>query len=259
MASLSKRPDKEIAPHPPLKGYYEPERQRQDFLNNLFNEFAQDYDWIHKIASFGSSMWHRSRALRKAGLCEGMRMLDIACGTGPVIQCAHQIVGSSGWIVGLDPSTGMLREITRKGLSANLTQGVAEHLPFQDKSFDFITMGYAIRHVQDLHATFEEYFRVLKPGGILLILEISRPSSGIHFYITKFYFKKIVPWIAWIRSRKTDALILMRYFWDTVEYCVPPDMILNTMQEVGFAQTSLSEELGGLIKDFRAVKNVATY
>jgi demethylmenaquinone methyltransferase/2-methoxy-6-polyprenyl-1,4-benzoquinol methylase len=132
MSSFVKIPNKEIAPHPPLKGYYDPDRQRQDFLKNLFNQFAQDYDWIHRVASLGTSMWHRRKALRQAGLREGMSLLDVACGTGPVIQCARKIVGPSGNIAGLDPSVGMMREIKRKGLSAHLTQGMAEHLPFPD-------------------------------------------------------------------------------------------------------------------------------
>ena len=254
MDSLSKTHDKEIAPHPPLKGYYAPYSQRQDFLNDLFDEFASDYDWIHKVASLGSSMWHRARALRKAGLREGMTLLDVACGTGPVIQCGRKIVGPSGTIVGIDPSTGMLHEIIGKGLAAKLTQGMAEHLPFQDSSFDFVSMGYAIRHVQDLHTTFSEYLRVLRPGGILLVLEISRPNSTMQYYLTRLYFKKIVPWITWMGSRKRGALTLMRYFWDTVDHCVPPNMILDTMHSVGFTQTTLSQELGGLIRDFRAVK-----
>ena len=254
VASSSKLKTKEIAPHPPLKGYYI-NRARQDFLNELFDEFASDYDWIHKIASFGSSMWHRSRALRKAGLREGMSLLDVACGTGPVIQCARRIVGPSGCIVGLDPSIGMLKEITRKGLSAKLSQGIAEHLPFQDNTFNFISMGYAIRHVEDLHGTFAEYFRVLKPEGILVILEISRPRSRILFQISKFYFKRIAPWITRFATRKPHGKTLMRYFWDTVEHCVPPSIILETMKAEGFTKTSVSQELGGLIKDFRGVKN----
>ena len=250
---ISNAPKTEVAPHLPLKGYY-PNRSRQDFLNTLFDECSSDYDWIHKVASFGSSMWHRARALRKAGLCEGMHLLDVACGTGPVIQCARPLVGPSGTIVGLDPSAGMMQEIRRKGLSASLTQGLAERLPFRGASFDFVTMGYAIRHVPDLQATFAEYFRVLKPGGVLLVLEISRPRAPIPFYMTKAYFKKIVPWIVWLGTRKAEAITLMRYFWDTVEFCVPPNLIVEAMEAVGFTQSTVSEELGGLIKDFRAVK-----
>lgn len=250
---ISNAPKTEVAPHPPLKEYYL-NRSRQDFLNTLFDESSSDYDWIHKVASFGSSMWHRARALRKAGLCEDMYLLDVACGTGSVIQCAQPLVGPSGTIVGLDPSVGMMQEIRRKGLSASLTQGLAEHLPFRDASFDFVTMGYAIRHVPDLRATFAEFFRVLKPGGTLLVLEISRPRSRIPFYLTRIYFKNIVPWIAWLGTRKADALTLMRYFWDTVEFCVPPNLIVEAMEAVGFTQSTVSEQLGGLIKDFRAVK-----
>ena len=92
-------------------------------------------------------------------------------------QCALGLVGSTGYVVGLDPSAGMLHE-ARKGPCRNLIQGVGEELPFPDASFDFLSMGYALRHVSDLHVAFREYRRVLRPGGIVLLLEVSRPRSA---------------------------------------------------------------------------------
>ena len=255
MPPISEFQNKGIAPHPPLKAYYATDKERQDFLNHLFNRLASDYDWIHRVASFGTSMWHRRRALRLAGLREGMSLLDVACGTGPVIECARRIVGPSGNLTGLDPSHGMMREILRKGLPSHLTQGIAEHLPFRDNSFDFVTMGYALRHVSELQHTFSEFLRVLKPGGIVLILELSRPHPGVIFHFSKFLLKTVVPRLAHIKTRNHQAHTLMRYYWDTIENCVSPTSIIKAMETAGFADSRVSEMVGGLIRDYIAFKS----
>ena len=103
-----------------------------------------------------------------------MSLLDIACGTGVLAAHAQSIVGVRGFVVGLDPSPGMLREARGRGV-LKLVRGVAESLPLESERFDLLSMGYALRHVSDLRATFGEYRRVLRPGGKVLILEISRP------------------------------------------------------------------------------------
>jgi demethylmenaquinone methyltransferase/2-methoxy-6-polyprenyl-1,4-benzoquinol methylase len=110
----------------------------------------------------------------------------------------------------------------------------AGRLPFADNSFDFLSMGYALRHVDDLNSTFEEYFRVLKPGGTVLILELTQPESAIGRKFVKFYLRQIVPKIAYLGSRSKDAETLMTYFWDTIENCVSPDTILAAMSQSGF-------------------------
>ena len=163
------------APHPALTDYYATAEQRQGILAHLFDQVAPDYNWISQLLSFGSGNRHRKNTLQRAGLKRGMKVLDVACGPGTVGRCALTLVGPNGGVVGLDPSTGMLKEAKKNSLLC-LTQSLAEFLPFQEATFDFVTMGYALRHVSDLRHTFNEFFRVLKPGGIMLILEISRPT-----------------------------------------------------------------------------------
>lgn len=186
-----KTPLLQIPPHPTLHEYYEANESRQGFLNDLFNRTAYQYRNIEKATGFGSGLWYRRKALREAGLASGMRVLDVACGPGLVTQGAMDLVGPSGFVVGLDPSTGMLRE-ARNAACPCLVQSVGESLPFQNGSFDFLSMGYALRHVPDLETAFREYSRVLKPGGIVLLLEISRPKSAALFWLSRLYLKNVL-------------------------------------------------------------------
>ena len=242
------------APHPVLEEYYQAEYQRRGVLTSLFDHVAPDYDWISQVMSFGSGKWHREKTLRRLGLRRGMKVLDVACGPGTVGRCANNIVGPTGQVVGVDPSTGMLREARRR-TGLHVTQGIAEHLPFQQSVFDFVTMGYALRHVSDLPLTFKEYLRILKPGGKLLILEISRPRSAVQFRLAKFFFTRVVPRCAQIKTGSQRAGTLMRYFWETIEHCVSPDQIMSAMAEAGFVQSGVSEFAGGLIRDYTASKS----
>ena len=131
------------------------------------------------------------KALREAGLKAGMHMLDVACGPALVAPCARDVVGPSGRVIGLDPSIGMLRE-AQKGPCRNIVRGIGEQLPFPDASFDFLSMGYALRHVSDLKTAFSEYRRVLKPGGIVLLLDICRPRSALLLSMSRFYIKTVL-------------------------------------------------------------------
>jgi demethylmenaquinone methyltransferase/2-methoxy-6-polyprenyl-1,4-benzoquinol methylase len=230
-------------PHATLTQYYPDEPGRRKFVSWLFDETAHHYDWIIRVMSFGSGTWYRGDALGRAGLGPGMRLLDVACGTGPVAEAALKIVGAEGRVVGLDPSAGMLRE-TRARLQVPLVQGTAEGLPIAAGSFDMVSMGYALRHVADLDATFAEYRRVLKPGGRVLILEWTRPRSRAGLAATRLYLKHLVPAIARLGTGDRDAQLLMRYFWDTIENCVPPETILAALARAGFAEVKRNAVFG---------------
>ncbi len=246
-------PDKPIAPHPQLTQYYRQVEERQGFLNELFNRTAYQYRNIDKATGFGSGLWYRKKALQLAGLKPGMKVLDVACGPGLVTQCALELVGPSGSVVGLDPSIGMLRE-AQKGACHNLVRGVGEHLPFPDGHFDFVSMGYALRHVPDLRGAFAEYRRVLKPGGIVLLLEISRPRSALLFHLSRFYIKSLLGVAFMAGTGNQDMKTLMAYWWETTEQCVPPETIIDTLKAVEFQSCTVREWFSGLLRDYRAVK-----
>ncbi len=223
-----------VAPHPPLQKYYCGESQRRGFVTALFDRTAPHYDWINRIMSLGSGMRYRRDALRRAGLAPGLSVLDVAIGTGLVARAAGDILGDGGHVTGVDLSMGMLAE-ARKNLPITLVQGVAERLPLADACADFVTMGYALRHVTDLESTFREYLRVLKPGGTLLILELTRPATDSAAYrFTRFYLHTVVPLLARLGAGGSDTRTLMEYFWDSVDQCVPPATILAALAGSGF-------------------------
>jgi demethylmenaquinone methyltransferase/2-methoxy-6-polyprenyl-1,4-benzoquinol methylase len=179
-------------------------------------------------------------------------LLDVACGTGLVATAAAQILGSAAAITCLDPSKGML-EVARSKLAARFVLGRAEQLPFDDNAFNFLTMGYALRHVTTLEEAFNEYRRVLKPGGKLLILEATKPADRLGGFLFKIYFGKIYPFLTQVFTRSRDAREMMVYFWETMDACVPPAAVLQALTAAGFSDVKRTRLLG-LFSEYSASK-----
>jgi len=241
-----------IPPHPILRDYYADETARQACILQLFNASAQYYDRINQLMSFGTGYRYRRQALLRAGLTDSMSLLDVGCGTGVLAGYASHIVGPLGWVVALDPSSSMLYEALQSRVRC-VVQGVGEHLPFVDNSFDMLSMGYALRHVPDLHMTFSEYQRVLKPGGVVLLLEITPPQSRLLYLLLKLYLKFIVPAMVMLYTHHRETQVLLSYNWDTVERCVPPGMIMEVLRCVGFEQVQC-HVMYGVFSEYTAKK-----
>lgn len=232
-----------LAPHPTLRSYYGTDQDKAAFVRKLFDSSAVHYDLIERRMALGSGPWYRRQALSRAGLAPGMRMLDVAIGTGLVAREAVTILGGADGLVGLDPSAGMLQE-ARRNLGVQAALGLGEQLPFRDESFDFLSMGYALRHLGDLAGPFREFCRVLRPGGIVCILEWTRPAGRVRRGLLRFYLHRVVPALTRLTTRNRNAALLMRYFWDTIEACVPPERILEAMEEAGLAEVNRTVVLG---------------
>ena len=241
-----------LPPHPHLDRYYDSETKRPRVVSDMFDEGAPYYEWICNVMSFGTGERYRRQALRDAGLEPGMRVLDVATGTGLVLRSASDIAGPSGCAIGLDPSGGMLRQC-RKRCRTSLVQGRGEDLPFPSASFDMVSMGYGLRHVADLRALFAEYERVLNPNGRLLVLEITRPQSAIGRWLNRLYLSSVVPGLTRIGTRAPGATLMMEYFWDTIETCVPPDVILGALRDGGFADAT-RRVTGGVLSEYVGTK-----
>jgi demethylmenaquinone methyltransferase/2-methoxy-6-polyprenyl-1,4-benzoquinol methylase len=241
-----------VAPHPLLKSYYADEPGRKRRVNEMFDSSAPHYDWITGAMSFGTGRWYRGDVLRRHGVTTGTRLLDVGSGTGVIAALAQDMVGPSGVVVAVDPSEGMLAEARKAGVR-DTRVGRGEQLPVGDAEFDILTMGYALRHVEDLVVTFREYLRALRPGGRVLLLEITRPEGRVQYNMLKFYLKHVVPAVTRIVRRSPDAQKLMRYYWDTIEACVPPAAILAALESAGFKDVK-RHVLNGMFSEYSAFK-----
>jgi demethylmenaquinone methyltransferase / 2-methoxy-6-polyprenyl-1,4-benzoquinol methylase len=221
-----------VPPHTPLRSYYGRDEDRSRYVVDLFNRTARYYDTIEGLF-LGGGRLYRKLSMRFNGLGKGMKVLDVAMGTGAVARGAVQLVGDEGLVIGCDPSPGMIAE-ARKHFHGPVSRGIAEQLPFQSNTFDFVTMGIALRHVADLRAAFREYLRVLKPGGRVWILESHVPESKIGHSLTRFVWARLIPGLTLMSTRSQDAKLLMDFYWDTVEKCVPPATIVSAMRDAGF-------------------------
>lgn len=242
--------DHATLPHPTLPRYYGSEADKGSFVRSIFNRTARDYDRVERFMALGSGPWYRRQALVRAGLSPGMRVLDVAVGTGLVAREAVRIAGDPALVTGLDPSIGMLAE-ARRALPINAILATAEDMPLDDGRFDFVSMGYALRHMSDLSIAFGQFYRVLKPGGRLCILEITRPRTAIHRAAVKAYMRFVVPTLTRLTTRCADSQRLWQYYWDTIETCVPVETVSAELTRAGFSDVTHHFELG-LFSEFRA-------
>lgn len=241
-----------MTPHPTLTDRYASPEAKPAFVNRLFDKGAKYYDGITNWGFLHSGSFYRRWVQKRHGLKPGHHVLDVACGTGLVAVGAAEILGSAENITCLDPSAGMLAE-ARKKLAATFVQGRAEALPFPDNSFDFLTMGYALRHVMDLEQTFAEYRRVLRPGGKVLILEVTKPAGAVGNFFFRLYFGRIYPALTQLFTRSRDAREMMAYYWETMDACVPPANVLAAMRTAGFAEVK-GKHLSGMFSEYTAVR-----
>ena len=239
-------------PHAPLPSYYRSgdAAAREAFIRSTFDDTAVDYDRLEKILGLGSGSWYRRQALLRAGLKPGRKVVDVGMGTGLVSRQILKITGEPQNLVGVDPSPGMMDQ-AHFDQPVECRIGRAEEIPVPTGSADFLVMGYALRHIADFAAAAAEFRRVLKPGGRLLVLEITRPEGRVAEFLLKAYMRGMVPTIARLVSRSPTTPMLWRYYWDTIEACVPPAEVMQTLRNVGLVDVERYVELG-IFSEYRA-------
>lgn len=232
--------------------YYDGPEAKQQFLREIFDRTAPVYEAIARWGWFGTGDMYRRDALRRAGLQPHMRAIDVASGTGPTARALLQVVGSPDRVVCVEPSAGMIAE-SRKRLPCLHHQSTAERLPVPDESFDFLTMGYALRHVDDLDATFCEFRRVLKPGGKALILDVTVPDGALGRLLFTLYFKHVLPGATLLLSRDRAAYRLMKYYWETMRQMTGREEVAQIMRAAGFRSVVHRVRLG-CFSEYEAVR-----
>lgn len=235
-----------------IGAYYANPDRRPGPVRAFFNRAARHYNLINQIFSLGSGAWYRRSCLRKAGIAPGMTVIDVAVGTGLLAREARRLMRGEGVLIGIDLSESMLA-VAQKTLGIPLVQGTAEALPLAAGIADIVTMGYALRHVSSIEETLAEARRVLRPGGRLVLLEISPPTTRLAKCLTGLFVGGILPLVSLLVARDRQARRLMSYHWQTISAYAPVEAVLHMIRQSGFEQEGCASELD-LFRFFSARK-----
>lgn len=200
----------------------------------MFDAIAGRYDLLNRVLSLGIDQRWRRETVRALALRAGARVLDLATGTADLAILLAKL-HPDGTVTGLDPSRNMLA-VGRKKLSAQrldgritLLEGDAEHLPFEDRCFDGVTMAFGIRNVSDRVQALREMARVTRPEGRVCILELAEPRHGPMAALARFHIHTVVPWLGAILSGAREY----RYLQRSIAAFPPPEAFAETMRSAG--------------------------
>lgn len=231
---------------------------KEQAVQRMFSSIAKRYDLNNSLLSLGLHHQWKRAAVAAAGLREGDRALDLCTGTADLaIQMAHE-VGPSGRVIGLDFNEAMLeigkRKVTQAGLSERitLTLGNALSLQFQDRSFDAATVAFGVRNVADLDLVFREAWRVLKPGGRVVCLEFSRPTSTIFRWLYHLYSFWFLPYLGGIVSG--DRTGVYHYLPASIREFPDQESLAQLMREAEFEAVWYRNLTGGIVAIHVGVK-----
>lgn len=206
---------------------------KASYVESKFTSIAERYDLFNDITTQGMHRYWKRYLVKKAGLKRGDCALDICCGTGDITQLLQKSVTDEGNVVGLDFSSGMLSVATsrEKNKDGRFIQGDATVLPVSSSTQNAVTVGFGLRNLVDIPACLKEVFRVLKPGGRFVCLDMGKVKVPIVKDVFDFYFFKVVPRIGKLLYPGED---MFDYFPEsTVEY-PSQDRLAEMLASAGF-------------------------
>jgi demethylmenaquinone methyltransferase/2-methoxy-6-polyprenyl-1,4-benzoquinol methylase len=216
---------------------------KKEQVADMFNNIAFRYDFLNRFLSAGIDINWRKKAIKELASLQPKIILDVATGTADVALLTQKMLKPAK-IIGIDISAGML-EIGRKKIAAAnlqetiaLTEADSATIPFTDNYFDAITVAFGVRNFQHLEKGIAEMYRVLKPGGKLVVLEFSKPTTTGFKQFYNLYMDLITPSIGKIFSKNKEAYA---YLNKSVQAFPEGFTFLNIMNEAGFTQTYLKK------------------
>lgn len=226
-----------------------PREQKATHVRDVFDSVAGRYDIMNDLMSGGLHRLWKRFTIGEANVRRGQTVLDLAGGTGDLAKRFLGQVGSSGRVVLADINQAMLVEGRRRlidaGAGGNLwiAQVDAENLPFADDSFDCITIAFGLRNVTDQQAALDSMFRVLKPGGKLLILEFSRPAEALQPAYNWYSFT-MLPLLGKLVASDADSY---QYLAESIRMHPDQETLLDMLRDAGYERCSYHNLTGGIV------------
>ena len=237
-----------------VKPYGEGAKTEQ--VRQMFDSIAPAYDFMNRAMTMGIDIWWRKLAVKRLKRLRPTRLLDVATGTGDFAIQLHRSLQPQH-ITGIDLSQGMLdeamRKVKEKGLEKDISfeQGDCMALPMQDEAFDAVTVAFGVRNFEHLLQGYREMARVLKPGGMLCVLELSTPTNPIIRWFYDLYTLHIIPAIGTIKSGDKSAY---RYLPQSIAAVPQGDNMLQLMREAGLRDATFKRLTLGVCTIYTAFK-----
>lgn len=235
--------------------YKDSDLNKKKQVEQMFDTISTNYDGLNRVISFGIDVKWRKKVVNLVAETNPDAVLDIATGTGDL--AINLVRTGATKIVGLDLSDGMLavgrKKISEKGLSEQIEmiQGDSEALPFEDNSFDAITVAFGVRNFEDLEKGLSEIQRVLKPGGIFVILETSVPTKFPYKQGYHFYTKNLLPIIGKLFSKDKVAY---SYLSESAAAFPYGEKLNNILRKIGFTNVEDKPQTMGVATIYTASK-----
>ena len=227
---------------------------KKEGIRELFDDIAVKYDRFNHISSFGADRSWRRKAVRAiVNTDKPIQVLDVATGTADFAIAVSKKAAQGSHITGIDLSEGMI-EIGKakcQGLPIDLMIGDAENLDFADSTFDRICVAFGVRNFENLMKGLTEMQRVLKPGGRLIVLELSYPKNRLLFWFYKLYSLKIIPRIGAKMTGNTGAFT---YLPDSILKFPLPEKFIPMLHEAGFSKIDAYQYMFGVCRMYCAEK-----
>ncbi|MDD4863661.1 MAG: bifunctional demethylmenaquinone methyltransferase/2-methoxy-6-polyprenyl-1,4-benzoquinol methylase UbiE [Alishewanella agri] len=234
-----------------------PKEQKVTMVADVFHSVAAKYDIMNDVMSMGIHRLWKRFTIDCSGVRPGQQVLDLAGGTGDITALFSKRVGPTGKVVLADINESMLNvgrdKLRDLGLVTNIefVQANAEALPFADNSFDIVSIGFGLRNVTDKDAALRSIFRVLKPGGRLLVLEFSKPQSEVLSKAYDLYSFRILPFMGQLIANDKESY---QYLAESIRMHPDQETLKQMMQDAGFAEVSYHNLTGGIVALHRGYK-----